>query len=183
MMGGAIIASKAVLQLMRQDLQLFGAYLDPQIAHRMLQGLKTYFVRYREQCARARQIADFLAAHPAIARVHYPGLASHPRHALARQQMQDFGTIVSLDLAHDAEFGRRFAENLQLFAITASLGSTESLIVPPQMIQPREFTPEQRTLCGITPSSCRLSIGLEDPDDLIADLRQALDRAAAPHEA
>jgi cystathionine beta-lyase/cystathionine gamma-synthase len=183
MMGGAIIASKDVLKLLRQDLQLFGAFLDPQIAHRMLQGLKTYFVRYREQCARARQIADFLAGHPAIARVHYPGLAGHPRHALAQQQMCDFGTIVSLDLARDAEFGRRFAENLQLFAITASLGSTESLIVPPQMLQPREFTPEQRTLCGITPSSCRLSIGLEDPDDLIADLSQALDRAVAPREA
>ena len=179
MMGGAVIANKNILKLMRLDLQLFGALLDPQVAHRMLQGLKTYFVRYREQCARAQQIAEFLAGHTAIARVHYPGLASHPRHALARRQLQDFGTIVSFDLARDAEFGRRFAENLQLFAITASLGSTESLIVPPQMIQPREFSPEQRALCGISPSSCRLSIGLEDPDDLIADLAQALERAAA----
>lgn len=179
MMGGAIIANTEILALMRQDLQLFGALLDPQIAHRMLQGLKTYFLRYREQSARALRVAEFLAAHPAVARVHYPGLTSHPRHALAVKQMRDFGTIVSFDLAADAEFGRRFAEQLQLFAITASLGSTESLIVPPQMIQPRDFSVEQRALSGIALSSCRLSMGLEDPDELIADLAQALERAAA----
>lgn len=178
-MGGAIIANKTVLDVMRADLNLFGACLDPQIAHRHLMGLKTYFVRYREQCARAQRVAEFLAGHSAVARVHYPGLTTHPRHVLARKQMQDLGTIVSLDLAHDAEFGRRFAEALQLFAVTASLGSTESLIVPPQMMQPREFSPEQQRLCAVTPSSCRLSIGLEDADDLIADLQQAFERAAA----
>lgn len=177
-MGGAVIANKTVLQTMRSDLNLFGACLDPQVAHRHLMGLKTYFVRYREQCARAQCVAEFLGQHPSVERVHYPGLTTHPRYVLARKQMQDFGTIVSIDLARDAEFGRRFAEALQLFAVTASLGSTESLIVPPQMMQPREFTPEQQRQCGVTTASCRLSIGLEDADDIIADLQQALEQAA-----
>jgi cystathionine beta-lyase/cystathionine gamma-synthase len=178
-MGGAIIANAEVLKTMRPDLQLLGAQLDPAAAHRMTQGLKTYFVRYRAQCAGAQRIAEFLLQHPAVARVHYPGLPSHPRHALARKQMQDFGTIVSFDYATEPEFGRRVTERLKLFANTASLGSTESLIVPPQMMQPRDFTPEQKVTAGIAPTSCRLSIGLEDPEDLIHDLEQAFAAAGS----
>ena len=177
-MGGVVIANSEIMKTLRLDFGLFGALLDPQVAHRLLQGMKTYFVRYREQCARAQAIAEFLQAHPAIARLNYPGLKSHPRHELARRQMQEFGTIVSFELKDGAEFGRRFAEALKLFAITASLGSTESLIVPPQMMQPREFTPEQKRWSGVTDGSVRLSIGLEDLDDLLADLSQALALAA-----
>jgi cystathionine beta-lyase/cystathionine gamma-synthase len=179
MMGGAIIANTDVLKIMRPDIGLFGAMLDQQIAHRLLQGLKTYFLRYREQTARAQYVAEYLSQHPAVARVHYPGLKTHPRHALAQRQMREFGTIVSFELREDAEFGRRWAEKLEYFAISASLGSTESLVVPPQMMQGRDFTPEERQRAGITAASVRLSIGLEDPDDLLADLAQAFEHAAA----
>jgi cystathionine beta-lyase/cystathionine gamma-synthase len=120
-----------------------------------------------------------LEQHPAVARVHYPGLASHPAAALARAQMRDFGAVVTFDLRAGSEAARRFADALQLFTTTASLGSTESLVLPPQMMQPRDFTPEQLVACGVGPGTVRLSIGLEDLDDLRDDLRQALAVATA----
>jgi cystathionine beta-lyase/cystathionine gamma-synthase len=91
--------------------------------------------------------------------------------------MEDFGSVVSFDIAGGLAAGSRFAEALELFAIAASLGSTESLVVAPEMQQPRDLTPEQRTWSAITPGTVRLSVGIEDPDDLIADLEQALARS------
>jgi cystathionine beta-lyase/cystathionine gamma-synthase len=125
------------------------------------------------------RVAELLASHPAVARVHYPGLPSHPRHALARTQMREFGTIVTLDLAGGAEAGRRFAEALELFALTASLGATESLVMAPQMMGSRDFTPEERRIAGLAEGTVRLSIGLEDPEDLLEDVRRALEAAGA----
>ncbi|MFO1428135.1 MAG: aminotransferase class I/II-fold pyridoxal phosphate-dependent enzyme [Steroidobacteraceae bacterium] len=176
-MGGVVIAGGEVMQQLRRDFSLFGAQLDPHAAFLLMRGMKTYFVRYRAQCAGALHVARMLEAHPAVARVRYPGLDSHPRAALARTQMQDFGTIVTFDLRAGAEPGRRFAEALELFALTASLGSTESLVIPPQMMGTADFTPEQRTWSDIGNGTVRLSIGLEDPEDLCADLAQALRRA------
>jgi cystathionine beta-lyase/cystathionine gamma-synthase len=106
--------------------------------------------------------------------VHYPGLPSHPQHALAREQMKDFGTIVSFDLKGGADAGARFSDSLKLFALTASLGSTESLVVAPQMMGGRDLTAEQHKLSGLTDGTVRLSIGLEDVDDLLDDVKQAL---------
>jgi cystathionine beta-lyase/cystathionine gamma-synthase len=131
-------------------------------------------VRYQAQSASAMRIAEVLAAHPAVARVHYPGLPSHPQHALARAQMKEFGTIVTFDLKAGAEAGGRFAEALQLFALAASLGSTESLVMAPQMMRGRDLTSEQIRISALTEGTVRLSIGLEDPDDLIEDITQAL---------
>jgi cystathionine beta-lyase/cystathionine gamma-synthase len=136
--------------------------------------LKTYFVRYRAQCASALRIAQRLGEHPAVARVHYPGLPAHPQHALAARQMQDFGTIVSFDLRGGAPAARRFADALELFALTASLGATESLAVTSQMMGSRELNADLQRLSGITAGTIRLSIGLEDTDDLLADLERAL---------
>ena len=115
-----------------------------------------------------------LAGHEAVQGVRYPGLPQHPQAALVRAQMQDFGTIVTFELRDGPEAGRRFAEALEFFTMTASLGSTESLVLPPQMLQPRDFSPEQRAQCGITAGTVRLSIGLEDIEDLRADLLHAL---------
>jgi methionine-gamma-lyase len=164
---------------MRHDFGAIGGTLDPHAAFLILRGMKTYFVRYQAQSANAMKVAELLAAHPAIAKVHYPGLPSHPQHALAREQMKDFGTIVSFDLKGGADAGARFADSLELFALAASLGSTESLIIAPQMMGGRELTPEQYSLSGMTEGTVRLSIGLEDVDDLLADVKQALDRVAA----
>jgi cystathionine beta-lyase/cystathionine gamma-synthase len=173
-MGGAVIARAELIRPMRTDFAVLGAVLDPHAAFLIQRGLKTYFVRYRAQSASALLIAQLLAGHPAVARVHYPGLPSHPQHALAARQMQDFGTIVSFDLVAGEPAARRFIDSLQLFALAASLGSGESLVVTPQMLIGRDLNAGQQHLSGITPGTVRLSIGLEDSDDLLADVTHAL---------
>ena len=178
-MGGAVIGSAELIRALRADFGVLGATLDPHAAFLILRGLKTYFVRYQAQSATAARIATYLAAHPAVARVHYPGLQAHPQHALAAAQMQDFGTIVSCDLKGGAAAARRFADTLQLFALAASLGSTESLLVTAQMMATRELSAEQQRHSAITPGTVRLSIGLEDAEDLLADLARALEAAGA----
>jgi cystathionine beta-lyase/cystathionine gamma-synthase len=178
-MGGAVIARGELIRSLRTDFGALGGTLDPHAAWLILRGLKTYFVRYRAQCASALRIAQFLAGQPAVARVHYPGLPSHPQHALAAQQMQDFGSIVSFDLRGGAAAARRFGDTLQLFARTASLGSTESLVVTAQMMGGRELNAELQRLSAITDGTIRLSIGLEDSEDLIADVTRALAATAS----
>jgi cystathionine beta-lyase/cystathionine gamma-synthase len=176
-MGGAVIARGELIRAMRSDFGVLGGTLDPHAAFLILRGLKTYFVRYRTQCATAARVAQLLAAHPAVARVHYPGLPSHPQHALAARQMQEFGTVVSFDLKGGAAAARRFADTLELFALAASLGSTESLVVTPQMMSARELNADQQRISAITEGTIRLSVGLEDPEDLLADLTRALTAA------
>jgi cystathionine beta-lyase/cystathionine gamma-synthase len=173
-MGGAVIGSRELIRSMRTDWGMLGGALDPHAAFLILRGLKTYFVRYQAQCVTAMKIAEQLAAHPAVARVHYPGLPTHPRHELAKAQMKQFGSIVSFDLAGGAEAGGRFAGALKLFALTASLGSTESLVVAPSMMSSRDLTQDQQRMSGVTDGTVRLSIGLEDLDDLMEDVNQAL---------
>lgn len=177
-MGGAVIARSELIRELRPDFGVLGAVLDPHAAFLIQRGLKTYFVRYRAQCATAGRIAQLLAAHAVVERVHYPGLESHPRHALAAAQMRDFGTVVAFDLGGGATAAARFVDALQLFALTPSLGSTESLVVAPQMMGSRDFSAEQVRSSGITPGTVRLSIGLEDADDLAGDVDQALAAAS-----
>jgi cystathionine beta-lyase/cystathionine gamma-synthase len=177
-MGGAVIGSTELIRGMRSDFSALGGTLDPHAAFLILRGLKTYFVRYKAQCASAQRIATLLAEHPAVTRVCYPGLASHPQHALARAQMEDFGTIVTFDLKGNRKATARFVDALELFALAASLGATESLVVAAPMMKARDLTPEQQRISAISDSTVRLSIGLEDPEDLIQDLKQAL---AAAH--
>jgi len=178
-MGGAVIARAELIRAMRTDFGALGGTLDPHAAFLILRGLKTYFVRYTAQCASAARVAQLLAAHPAVARVHYPGLPAHPQHALAAKQMQEFGTIVTFDLKGGAGAARRFADSLELFALTPSLGSTESLIVTPQIMGGRELDAEQQRIAAITEGTIRLSIGLEEIEDLLGDLTRALAAATA----
>jgi len=173
-MGGAIIARRELIDEMREDVANIGPTLDPHAAYLILRGMKTYFVRWDAQVSNAHRVAEFLEAHPAVEKVRYPGLATHPGHSLAAQQMGDFGAIVTFDIRGGLASGSRFAESLQLFAIAASLGSTESLVIAPAMQQPRGFTDEQRAWSDIGAGTVRLSIGIEDADDLVADLKQAL---------
>jgi cystathionine beta-lyase/cystathionine gamma-synthase len=176
-MGGAIIARAELLAGMRKDIVSMGPTLDPHAAFLIQRGMRTYFLRYERQCANALAVSLFLQDHPRVKHVHYPGLDSHPQHRLARRQMSDFGTVVTLELDGGFEQGARFAEALQLYSISASLGSAESLVMPPQLLAGNEYTAEQRAASLITRGTVRLSIGLEDAADLVEDLRQALDRA------
>jgi cystathionine beta-lyase/cystathionine gamma-synthase len=175
-MGGAIIARKELIDAMQTDALVLGFTLDPHTAFMIQRGLKTYPLRYERQCENAMRIATFLEAQPQVARVSYPGLSSHPQHVLAERQMQEFGAMVTIELREDAA---RFSEALQLFAISASLGSTESLVWPGRLINPRDFSAQERQWAGISERTARLSIGIEDADDLIEDLRQALTSGTA----
>jgi cystathionine beta-lyase/cystathionine gamma-synthase len=176
-MGGAAIADAGVIRSLRPDFTLLGGVLDPHAAFLLQRGLKTYFVRYRAECASAQRIAEFLASHPAVERVHYPGFGTAAANALASAQMTEFGAVVSFDLRAGGAGGRVFAESLQLFSMAASLGSTESLVMPPQLLGSHDPKDELYAVSGVTAGTVRLSIGLEDIDDLLADLDQAL-RAA-----
>jgi cystathionine beta-lyase/cystathionine gamma-synthase len=175
-MGGAVIANSQLIGLMRPDFNVLGAALDPQAAFLIQRGLKTYVVRYREHSRSAQQVAEFLAQHPAVSAVYYPGLSTHPGHVLARAQMSDFGSLVTFDLRDGAEAGRKFAEGLELFAIAASFGATESLVLPPQLLAARDLDVDQQSLAGVGAGTVRLSIGLETIGDLVADLEQALSK-------
>jgi cystathionine beta-lyase/cystathionine gamma-synthase len=176
-MGGAIIARHALLAEMRKEIGPMGAALDPHAAFLIQRGMRTYFLRYERQCANALTVAELLIDHPRVKRVHYPGLAAHPQHALARRQMRDFGTVVTIELEGGGAQGARFAESLQYFSIAASVGSTESLVMPPQLLHSSGYTAAERAASLVGAGTVRLSIGVEDSADLIDDLKQALDQA------
>ena len=128
-------------------------------------------------CLNALAVSRFLQGHAAVKRVHFPGLETHPQHELAKRQMKDFGSIVSFELDGGYDEGNRFAEALQFFSITSSVGSTESLVMPPQLLGGQEYTAAQRETSLIGRGTVRLSIGVEDAPDLIGDLDQALAKA------
>jgi len=176
-MGGAIIARGELIGQMRKDIVSMGPTLDPHAAFLIQRGMRTYFLRYERQCSNALAVSTFLKDHRRVKSVFYPGLDGHPQHLLARRQMSDFGTVVTIELDGGFEEGARFAEALQLFSMSASVGSAESLVMPPQLLAGHDYTPEQRAASLITRGTVRLSIGLEDAADLVQDLGQALDRA------
>jgi cystathionine gamma-lyase len=138
-----------------------------------LRGTKTLALRMRQHDASGRSIAQWLEPHPAVQRVHYPGLPSHPQHELACRQMQGFGGMVSLDLG-SLERARRFVERTKIFVLAESLGGVESLVGHPATMTHASVPREMREAMGLTDGLVRLSVGIEDVDDLIADLDQAL---------
>jgi cystathionine beta-lyase/cystathionine gamma-synthase len=173
-MGGAVIANRNIIDSMVPDFIVLGATLDPHTAFLVQRGLKTYFLRYERQCQNAMRIARFLESHASVESVRYPGLESHPQHSLAVQQMRDFGTIVTFDLKGDRAAAAKFSEALKLFAISASLGSTESLVQPGQLMRPRDLNDQERQWSEVKDNTIRLSVGVEDADDLIEDLARGL---------
>src|SRR6202158_4365005 len=178
-MGGAIIARGELIGQMRKDIMSMGPTLDPHAAFLIQRGMRTYFLRYERQCSNALAVSSFLRDHAMVKRVFYPGLDSHPQHDLAARQMSDFGSVVTFELQGGYDEGNRFAEALALFSIAASVGSTESLVLPALLLGGQEFTPEQRAASLIGPGTVRLSIGIENAQDLLADLAQALDKGFA----
>jgi cystathionine beta-lyase/cystathionine gamma-synthase len=157
-----------------------GAIAGPFDAFLALRGVKTLALRMQRHCESALELAAFLARHPKVGRVHYPGLSSHPQHALARAQMRDprgqsaFGGMISIELKGGIEDSRRFLERCELFALAESLGGVESLIEHPAIMTHASVPSEARAALGITDTLCRLSIGIESVGDLRADLTQAL---------
>jgi cystathionine beta-lyase/cystathionine gamma-synthase len=141
-----------------------------------LRGTKTLALRMRQHDANGRRIADWLTRHPKVSQVYYPGLPSHPQHDLACRQMSGFGGMISIELG-SVERARRLVERTKIFALAESLGGVESLIGHPASMTHASVPPEMRRAMGLTDSLVRLSVGIEDSDDLIADLEQALEAA------
>src|SRR5246127_1570694 len=179
MVGGVVVVGPGEARLPLADRLAFlqnavGAVAGPFDSFLALRGLKTLALRMERHCASALKIAAWLEHHPKIRRVLYPGLASHPQHVLARKQMHGFGGMISAELAGTLDDARRFLERCRLFALAESLGGVESLIEHPALMTHGSVPAEVRAALGIGDSLVRLSVGVEDLDDLIADLAAAL---------
>ena len=183
--GGAVISADAAdhaeVAWWANCLGVTGSPFD---AYLTLRGLRTLFARIEHQQATAGAVAEILAAHPAVKAVHYPGLASHPGHALAARQQKGPGAMLSFELKGGTEAVRTLIEELEVFTLAESLGGVESLIAHPATMTHAAMTPEARVTAGITEGLLRLSVGLEHQDDVLADLTRALDAlVASPSEA
>ena len=176
MVGGlAVVGDNKELREQLVFLQnALGAIQGPFDSFLALRGVKTLALRMERHCASALKIAAHLEKHKKVRRVFYPGLPSHPQHALAKQQMRAFGGMISVELDGDLAFAKRFLERCELFALAESLGGVESLIEHPAIMTHGSVPPEVRAALGIGDSLVRLSVGIEDADDLITDLESAL---------
>jgi cystathionine gamma-lyase len=176
-LGGAVVTnSRELCEQLKFFQNAVGAVPGPQDCFLVLRGLKTLGLRFERHCRSAQAVAEFLASHDKVARVYYPGLRSHPGHEVARRQMRLFGGVVSFELCTDAEEARRFTKYPRLFTLAESLGSVKSLLCHPPTMTHASVEPEVRRERGISDGLIRLSVGIEDADDLIADLAQALAR-------
>jgi cystathionine gamma-lyase len=177
MVGGVVVVASGKTELIERLAFLqnaVGAVAGPFDSFLALRGLKTLALRMERHCANAAELAIWLEKQPKVRRVSYPGLASHPQYALAQRQMKRFGGMITIFLDSDLAGARRFLENTRLFALAESLGGVESLIEHPALMTHGSIPPEQRAHLGIDDSLIRLSVGVEDVEDLRADLAEAL---------
>ena len=177
--GALVVGDKALAEKLRFMQNAIGSVMGPFDAYLTLRGIKTLAVRMRQHCTSAARIAAWLEAHPKVERVVYPGLASHPQHALAARQMRLDGApagggMITIFLKGGIAESRRFLENVHIFALAESLGGVESLIEHPAIMTHASVPSEQRVQLGISDSLVRLSVGIEHTDDLLKDLEQAL---------
>jgi cystathionine gamma-synthase len=179
LLAGAVLGSSELVSAIRGLQGITGAVVDPFAAYLLVRGLKTFALRMERQNANAQRVAEFLAAHPRITAVHYAGLPGHPEHEIARKQMRGFGGVVSFEIAGDLDAATRVVDACTIPYIAASLGGVESLIEQPAIMSFYELTSEERFEIGIKDNLIRFAVGIEDADDLVADLAQALDRAFA----
>ena len=153
-----------------------GAVLGPQDAYYIIRGMKTFEIRMERHCKNAKKVVEFLNKHPKIERVYYPGLETHPGHEIAKKQMKDFGAMISFELKGGFEAGKTLLNSLKLCSLAVSLGDTETLIQHPASMTHSPYTKEEREAAGITDGLVRLSVGLENVEDIIEDLEQGLEK-------
>jgi cystathionine gamma-synthase len=178
--GGAVVAAAAAdVQELTWWANCTGVSGSPFDAYLTLRGIRTLFARLERQQATAAKVAEYLDGHPAVRAVHYPGLPSHPGHALAKRQQSGFGAMLSFELEGDVEDVRSFVEALEVFTLAESLGGVESLVAHPATMTHAAMDPEARRTAGITDSLLRISVGLEHEDDLLRDLARAFRQLAA----
>jgi cystathionine gamma-lyase len=176
--GGALcLRDRSLYEQLKFYQNAAGAVPGPLDCFLVLRGIKTLALRMRQHCENARRIAEYLAQHPEVKQVRYPGLPTHPGHALARQQMRDFGGIVTMELHGGVERAMRFLSSTRLFTLAESLGGVESLMCHPATMTHAAVPPEERARIGITDALIRLSVGVEDVEDLLEDLEQAIEKS------
>jgi cystathionine gamma-synthase len=173
-LGGVVCGRTELIERIYHYREINGAALDPMAAYLLLRGMKTLQLRVRQQSQSALKIARYLATHEAVKEVFYPGLATHPQHEIARNQMSAFGGVLSFMVKGEFEAVRRFLPHLKYAHRAANLGAVETIAGPPATTSHVECTKEERAAMGIPEGLVRYSVGIEDPDDLIADLEQAL---------
>lgn len=172
---GVIAGSKAAMDRCRMPfLQCFGAVLDPFGAWQLVNGMKTLAVRMEKHCENAMKVAEFLQQHDMVDRVYYPGLSDNPGYEVAKKQMRGFGGMMSVDIKGGVDAVRTVMNNVKIFSLATSLGNVDSLIQHSPTMSHFDMTPEQRHAVSIFDGQVRLSVGIEDAEDLIADLDQAL---------
>ncbi len=171
---GTVMGSRALLEPIDWWRRSLGSAPSPQTGSLLSRSLKTLSVRVAQHNRSAQTIAETLESHSAVRRVHYPGLANHPGHEVARRQMRGFGGMLTLELEADLSLTEKVAESLRWFALAPSLGGAESLVTQPRTTTHADLSDEERQRRGISDSMLRLSVGLEDVEDLIEDLDQAL---------
>lgn len=175
LIGGAVMTNDPELYEQLKFIQKsVGAVPSPFDCFLVHRGIKTLAVRMSAHCENARRVAEFLEKHPAVERVYYPGLPSHPGHEIARKQMDDFGGMVSFEVRGGLAEATKFLQKLKVFTLAESLGGVESLANHPATMTHASIPAEERARRGIRDSLIRLSVGIEHPDDLVEDLRQAL---------
>ena len=173
---GCVVTDAETAERLWQKRTMLGGSLDPFAAWLLLRGMKTLALRVERHNSNAMAVARALESQPAVSRVIYPGLPSHPQHELAARQMSGFGGMVAFEVAGGREAGTRLVESTRLALLAVSLGGVETLIEHPASMSHAPLSDDQLHQAGIPPGLVRLSVGIEDPDDLIADLQQALDR-------
>ncbi len=174
LLAGVVVGEAGLIDSLRQAAGVLGGIIDPQAAALLARGLSTLGLRVERHNANAQRIAEYLEGHPRVSRVWYPGLASHPDHVVARQQMFGFGGVVSFEVGETLEDASRLIDAVRLPIIAPSLGGTETLIEQPALMSYYELSTAERLEVGIRDNLVRLAVGIEDADDLIADLEQAL---------
>ncbi len=179
-LAGVIVGSGARIKALKDARGVLGNVIDPHQAFLIERGLKTLAVRVRHQNETALETARFLERHPRIERVFYPGLASHPDHEIAKRQMSGFGGVVSFQVAGGLDETSDFIDRLRIPYIAPSLGGTESLIEQPAYVSYYDLSAEERRAIGIEDNLVRLALGIEDAEDIIADLEQSLSKVPAP---
>jgi methionine-gamma-lyase len=181
-LGGCVVADQATAERLWHKRTLLGGVLDPFAAWLLLRGIKTLALRVECQNRNALAVAQALEAHPMLHRVHYPGLASFPQHDLAQRQMSGFGGMLSFELGGGRAAGVKFVESTRLALLAVSLGGVETLIEHPASMSHALLSEEELQRAGIPPGLIRMSVGIENADDLIADIRQALEQVEVNHE-
>jgi methionine-gamma-lyase len=177
LIGGVACTNEDLFRRLRDTVIDLGGTMQPLEAWLCLRGLATLTLRMEHHCASAGRLADALAAHPSVERVHYPGLATHPQHELAKRQLRLFGGPLAFEVVGGLEAGSRVAEALELGWIAGSLGSVMTLVAHPASTTHRQVDPDVRRGAGIGDGLLRVAVGLEDPDDLIEDFTRALEKA------